>query len=281
MIKIVTDSTCEAPPGVLQHPAVTVVPLYVVFGKESLKDKVQISHDAFWQRAQTANPLPTTSQPTPTDFLGPFRSLTEAGDEVIAVTISGKLSGTYSSAAQAKQELPSQPIDLVDSESTSVGLGLMVQEALRMVEQGASRAEIVSALNDMRAHVRILFSVDTLDYLARGGRIGKAQAFVGTLLSFKPMLAITDGEIVPVARVRSRRKALETLVETHASAAPQRGPGVSVGVTHANAPDEARAVAQELGTTFGTTDVFVAELGPVLGVHTGPGMIGAAVYARA
>ena len=279
MIRIITDSTCEAPQDVLTHPSMTVVPLYVVFGQESLKDQIEISRDEFWRRLPAADPMPTTSQPTPADFLAPFRAFADAGDEIVAITISSKLSGTYSSAIQAKAEIPWHPIDVVDSFSTSVGLGLIVRHALRMAQSGASRLQIVQAIEAMREHVPVLFSVDTLEYLARGGRIGKAQALMGTLLSFKPMLGITDGVIVPVSRVRSRRKALEALTETHAQAVTGRGSAVQIGVTHAGADDEAKTVAADLCRAFETSDAFIVDLGAVLGVHTGPGMIGAAVYA--
>jgi len=160
MIRIVTDSTCEAPAAVLQHPAVTVVPLYVLFGKEALKDKVEISQEQIWQRLPTSNPLPTTSQPTPADFLAPFRAFTEAGDEVIAVVLSSRLSGTHNSAIQAKADLPWQPVDVVDSATTSVGLGIVVSEALRMAEAGVPRATIVATLESMRARVHFLFALD-------------------------------------------------------------------------------------------------------------------------
>jgi DegV family protein with EDD domain len=279
MIRIVTDSTCEAPRELLQHPSVTVVPLYVLFGQEALKDGVEITQEEFWRRLPSANPLPTTSQPTPADFLAPFRAFTDAGDEIIAVTIASKLSGTHNSAEQAMQQLPQQPIDLVDSLTTSIGEGIMVQEAFRLIEKGASRQEIVATLNQMRERVHVLFSVNTLEYLARGGRLGKGQALMGTLLSVKPMLRIADGELHPAGRVRSRKKALEALVETHEKLTTARGPQVRIGVTHANALDEARGMAETLGRAFNTQDVFIAELGPVLGTHTGPGMIGAGVYA--
>ncbi len=277
MIRIITDSTCEASQDVLTHPAVTVVPLYVVFGQESLKDGVEITRDQFWQRLPTVDLLPTTSQPTPADFLAPFREYTDAGDEIVAITISSKLSGTYSSATQAKQELPWQPIDIFDSLTTSVGLGLLVRQALRMAEAGASLAEIMQALETLQPTVPVLFSVNTLEYLARGGRIGKAQAFMGGLLSFKPMLGIEDGLIVPVSRVRSRHKALAALTETLAQTVSGRGPAVQIGVTHAGTYAEAQVVAADLGRVFETSDVFIADLGAVLGVHTGPGMIGAAI----
>jgi len=279
MIRVVTDSTCEAAPELMAHPAVTAVPLYVLFGQEALKDGVEITQRDFWARLPKANPLPTTSQATPNDFLEPFRRFTDAGDQVIAVTLSAKLSGTYESAVQAKAALPDRPIEVVDSLTTSVGLGLIVQEALALSEGGASLHEIATRLEQMRRGVHFLFALDTLEYLQRGGRIGKAQAFVGTLLSFKPILAVDGGEVTPVTRVRSRRKALESLVDTLGHRVTARGPQVRLGLTHAGVPDEAAEVAEKLCQHFGSSSLTVGSLGPVLGTHVGPGTIGAAAYA--
>jgi DegV family protein with EDD domain len=281
MIRVITDSTCEASPDVMAHPAVTVVPLYVLFGQEALRDYVDISRSEFWQRLPRANPLPTTSQATPGDFLDPFRRFTDAGDEVIAVTLSTKLSGTYDSAKQAQAALPDRPIEVVDSLTISVGLGLMVQEALALADGGATRSEIVAKLNGMRDSVHLLFALDTLEYLQRGGRIGKAQAFVGTLLSFKPVLAIEGGEVVPVSRVRSRRKALEALPIALGHLVTARGPQVRLGVTHAGEPEEAAEVAESLQNHFGSSHITIGDLGPVIGTHVGPRTIGAAAYAPA
>ena len=280
MIRIITDSTCEAPPEVLGHPAVTVLPLSVVFGQTALRDGVEITREQFWQRLPTSNPLPTTSQATTADFIGPFRDFTARGDEVIALVLSAKLSGTYSSAITALESQPGWPVDVIDSRTISVGLGLMVQEAVAMVEAGLSRAEIVGRLNTMRDRVHLIFALETLEYLQRGGRIGKAQAFMGTLLKFKPLLGIVDGEVVPVTRVRSRTKALEELQNWLNQVESARGAQIRLGVTHALVPDDAAAVNQALATRFGTQSTFIAALGPVLGVHVGPGAIGAAVYAR-
>jgi len=281
MIRIITDSTCEAPDALLKHPVVSVLPLSVVFGQTSLRDGIDITREQFWQRLPAADPLPTTSQATPGDFLALFTQFTAAGDEVIAVTLSAKLSGTYDSAISARNSLPgSAPIDVIDSRTISVGLGLMLQEAVAMVEAGASRDEIVAQLIRMREKVHLIFVLETLEYLQRGGRIGKAQALMGTLLKFKPLLAVDDGEVVPVTRVRSRAKALETLQETLLQRVPQRGAQVRLGLTQAVAPDEAKAVGDKLAASFGTTPGFIAALGPVIGVHVGPGAIGAAVYAR-
>ncbi len=279
MIRIITDSTCEASEATLAHPRVTVVPLTVIFGQQALLDGVGITREEFWERLPKADKLPTTSQASPAQFEEPFRRFTDAGDEVIVLPISAKLSQTYNSALIAKENLEGRPIDIVDSKSTSIGLGLLVEEAVSMAEAGATRQEIVARLTKMREEIRIIFVLETLEYLEKGGRIGKAQAFVGTLLKFKPLLGIVDGEVVPVARVRSRAKALETLQELLLAQVPARGPGVRIGVTQALAAAEARQLGESLAQKFGTRLSFLSSLGPVLGVHVGPGTIGVAVHA--
>lgn len=281
MIRIITDSTCEAPPEVLRHPAVTVIPLSVVFGQEALRDGIDITRDQFWARLPSANPLPTTSQAAPSDFLGLFESFVAAGDEVIAIVISGKLSGTLSSALVAYESHPGWPVEVVDSKSVSVGLGLLVQEAVRMLDAGASRSEITARLLALREQVRLVFVLETLEYLQRGGRIGKAQAFVGTLLKFKPLLGIVDGEVVPLARVRSRGKALETAQELLTQQVTARGANVRMALTNALAPEETWAAGARLSKIFETADFYVSDLGPVIGVHVGPGTIGVAVMPTA
>ncbi|HEX9116916.1 MAG TPA: DegV family protein, partial [Anaerolineae bacterium] len=209
----------------------------------------------------------------------PFRRLTEAGDEVLAITLSHKFSGTYESAVMAQESLSGRPIDVFDSLSVSIGLGLIVQEALKMVEAGATRPEIIARLTRMRDQVHILFTLETLEYLQKGGRIGRGQAFVGTLLKFKPLLGIKDGEVFPATRVRTKHKALETMLDLLAEEMPVRGPKVKLAVVHACAAEEAAEVEEALKKRFGSSDSFMSTLGPVIGVHVGPGTIGAAVYA--
>ncbi len=278
MIYVVTDSTCEGPQEILTHPRVRIVPLYVQFGEESLRDGSEISTVEFWRRLPGERNLPKTSQAAPGDFLGLFERLTNDGHEVVAILLSSKLSGTYESARIAQAGLPGRPIDLVDSLTTSMGLGMMVQKAVEMAEAGATRAEIVTKVQAMRDKIHILFAVETLEYIQRGGRIGRAQAFVGTLLKFKPLLAIREGEVYPVTRVRTKRKALETMLETLGNEVPARGGGVKLGVVHAAAEGEAHDVAEALMAGFDSRRIFIGLLGPVLGVHVGPGTIGAAAY---
>ncbi len=279
MIRIITDSTCEAPAEILHHPAVTVVPLSVVFGQDALRDGVDITREQFWTRLPNSNPLPTTSQAAPSDFLGLYQSFTDAGDEVIVLPIAGKLSGTLSSAMIAYESQTGWPVDVVDSKSVSIGLGLLVQESVKLIDAGATRAEIVARLLALREKVQIVFVVETLEYLLKGGRIGKAQAFVGTVLKFKPLLGIVDGEVVPLARVRSRAKALEAAQDLLLKGTRARGANVKLALTHALAPEDAWALAAKLSKVLETTNYYVSDLGPVLGVHVGPGTIGAAVVA--
>lgn len=277
MIRIITDSTCEAPPEVLGHPAVTVLPLTVLFGQTALRDGVDISYAEFWARLPQSDPLPTTSQAAPSDFTALLARCVPAGEEVVILTISSKFSGTYSSALTAAEAYPGA-VSVVDSRTTSIGQGLLLQEALALRDAGATREQIVARLETMREKIRIMFVLETLEYLQRGGRIGKAQAFVGTLLKFKPLLGIVDGEVVPLTRVRSRAKALEAVQELLLAQVSARGPQVRVAVTNALAEEEARAVGEKLAAHMGTRLSFVTGLGPVLGVHVGPATIGIAVY---
>ncbi len=278
MIRIITDSTCEAPPEIMTHPRVTVVPLSVVFGQTSLRDGVEITREEFWRRLPESNPLPTTSQAVPSDFLTPFEQFCSAGDEVIVLTLSSKLSGTYAAALAAQETYSYWPISVIDSQTISVGLGILLQEAVRLAEAGVGREEIVERITAMREKIHLVFVLETLEYLQKGGRIGKAQAFMGTLLKFKPLLRISDGEVAPVARVRSRAKALEAVQEYLLSQVTGRGPQVRMALTQALASGEAKAVGDKLAASFGTGGFHIAALGPVIGVHVGPGTIGVGVY---
>ena len=276
MIRFITDSTCEAPDELLSHPAVTVVPLYVLFGQESLRDNVDISREEFWKRLPSAKPLPTTSQVPPSGFLAPFREYTDAGDEVIALVISGKLSRTYDSAISAQSEIPDRPIEVVDSLTTSVCLGLLLQDGLRMAEAGKTRAEIVARLNALRSNVHLLFALETLEYLVRGGRIGRVQALAGALLHVKPLIAVDhhDGKYNTVARIRTLPRALHAIAD-HLFSIHGDTP-LWVTVLHGRFAEQAGALVQELNTRLNVARIEILRIAPVLGVHTGPGIVGAA-----
>ena len=279
MIKIVTDSTAYLSEETVNKHNIRVVPLYVHFGSKAFKEGVELSQNDFYTRLKEAPELPTTSQPSAGEFHDVFTQLAQAGHEVLTLTISSKLSGTWNSAMAAKEMLPEAKISIVDSLSTSVGLELMVREAVSMAEAGADRAAIVAQMETIRDKMRIFFVVDTLEYLAKGGRIGNAKAFLGTVLKVKPILVLDSGAIEPLEQVRSKRKAVARMLDLVEDRLGDQAPQANVAVTHALVPGEAQLVSQELVDRLGTAPPIIAELGPVIGTHTGPGVVGVAAYA--
>jgi DegV family protein with EDD domain len=278
-IKIVTDSTAYLPEATVREHDIRVVPLCVHFGQKDFKEGVELSIEEFYTRLREAPELPSTSQPSPGDFRQVFEDLVEQDYEILVLTISSKLSGTYNSAMAAKGDLPEARIAVVDSLSTSIGLHLMLMAAIESTKNGTSLEQVAAQMEDIRGRLHVLFVVDTLEYLAKGGRIGNAKAFLGTLLKVKPILILKDGAIEPLEQVRSKRKAemrlLDLIEERLADGAPQ----AQVAVTHALVPDEAEIVAQELVDRLGCGQPLVSEVGPVIGTHTGPGVVGVAAYA--
>lgn len=278
MIAIVTDSTAYLPEATVRAHDLRIVPLCVHFGTRAFKEGVELSIPDFYSRLKAAPELPTTSQPSAGDFHEVFKALHEAGREILCLTISTKLSGTWNSAMAAKEMLPGADISIIDSLSTSIGLQLMVEAAAASVRQGATRDELTKQLEELKQKLYVLFVVDTLEYLAKGGRIGNAKAFLGTMLKIKPILTLHEGAIEPLEQVRSRRKALARMQDLIVQHAGDKGSQAKVAITHALALEEALAVKQELVDRLGCAEPSVAELGPVIGTHTGPGVIGVATY---
>lgn len=278
MIKIVTDSTAYLQEDYVQEHDIRIVPLCVHFGDRDFKEGVDLSYEEFYDRLKNAPELPTTSQPSAGEFHQVFQELAQAGHEIIAVTISSRLSGTWNSAMAAKEMLPEAEISVVDSLSTSVGLQLMVQDAVEAIEAGASRQQVLDRIEEIKKKILVLFVVDTLEYLAKGGRIGNAKAFLGTLLKVKPILVLQDGAIEPLEQVRSKSKAKARMLDIIAEHVNGKAPDAKAGVAQALVPDEAAAVAQELETRLGCPTPSVNPVGPVIGTHTGPGVIGIAAY---
>jgi DegV family protein with EDD domain len=277
-IKIVTDSTAYLAETFVREHGIHVVPLCVHFGDREFKEGVELSNEDFYDRLQRAEQLPTTSQPSAGEFYDVFEELVGAGHEIVVLTISSKLSGTWNSAMAAKEMLPEANISIVDSLSTSVGLHLMVKAAIQATQNGASRQEIVHQIEEMKEQMRVLFAVDTLEYLAKGGRIGNAKAFLGTLLKVKPILILQDGAIEPLEQVRSKRKAQARILDLVEEQIGSKGPQAKVAIAQALVPDEAQTIAQELEDRLGCPPPVVSEVGPVIGTHTGPGVIGVAAY---
>lgn len=270
---IVLDSTADFPEARDRHPNMRVVPLYVRFGDESFRDYVELDPHDFYVRLRSATKLPTTSQPTPQDFLSTYNAL--AGYErVYSIHISSKLSGTFQSASVAAGEAGGDRIRLIDSESASIGIAMLALDVQRLLERGTTDDEIEALAAQHVQRAGILFTVDTLEFLAKGGRIGRAQALAGSLLNVKPILGIDDGEVVPVTRVRGRQKALEEFRKRFEQATTD-GPGLRVGFAHAEAPETVAALQAIIQSARPQAIVeLTTTLGAVVGTHAGPGTVG-------
>jgi DegV family protein with EDD domain len=281
MIKIVTDSTSYLPPDLVEEFDLRIVPLNVHFGKDRVfQEGVNLTHEEFYAMLAEAPELPTTSQPSPGQFRDVFTELAEAGHDVLCIVISSKLSGTYQSALDARRMLPDANIVIVDSHFVAAALGLMVVTAAEMTADGHSMDEIVARVEQMRRDMKLYFVVDTLEYLQKGGRIGAAAALVGTLLKVKPILTLDEGIVKPLDKVRSKRKAIQRLLaelESHVSP----GQPVQAIVMHAQVPDEVSELEAEVRRRFNCQRTIFGEVGPVVGVHAGPGVLGAAVCPEA
>ena len=269
---IVLDSTADLPDAADRFANWRVVPLYVSFGDESLRDGVDIDPTEFYSRLRETSVFPTTSQPTPGDFLACYREL-GAYERILSLHVSAQVSGTYGSAEAAGAELGDGRVRAIDTETASASIALLALAIQRRLERGTSDEEIDALVERYRRERGLLFTVDTLEFLQRGGRIGKAAAFAGTLLQDKPILSIADGEVVPVKRVRGERKAFAQL----ASALETRTrdePGFQLGIAHAAAPERAAELeALVRGRRPQAELELVVALGAVIGSHAGPGTL--------
>ncbi len=279
MIKIITDSTCALSAKFLAERDIDIVSLKVTFGETESYDEVTgITNKIFYQRIMSEKVFPSTSQPSVGEFKAAYERAAATHDEILVLTLSSKLSGTFSSATTAANILPDIPITLFDSYSVALGLGLMAATASDMALAGAPMAEIVSRLEQMRHDIRIYFIVDSLEYLRRGGRIGGAAAFVGGILNIKPILTFVDGKIEAIDKVRSKRKAIARISELLTGAVSNPTHPVQIGVMHAVAETEMQPLKNKILQTFPNhTRVIIGEISPVLGAHGGPGLLGAGI----
>lgn len=275
-VRIITDRTCDLPPELEKELNIINIPVYLIFGKTTYRDGVDITTDQFYQKLLHEPVYPTTSQPTPKDFADVFNNLSQEADGILAIHISKKLSGTINSAEQAVKMVTTKgPIEIIDSMSVSMGLGLQVIAAARMAKQGKKMAEISAAVKSMVPNTKVFILFDTLEYLAKGGRIGKAKSLMGAILNVKPLISVKDGEMMPAGQVRSRAKGKEKLLEFANGLK-----GVEdLAVIHSTTPDEAREMANSI-TSFPKERVHVQRIGPVLATHAGPGVLGIAVRTK-
>ena len=270
---IVVDSTADFPEAPERFPNWRVVPLYVRFGDESFRDYVELSPEQFYARLREAPETPSTSQPTPGDFLTVYEELARY-ERILSIHIAGKLSGTIESARAAARELGGERVRTIDSESASAAIAMLGLAIQRRLERGTSDEEVDALVERYRREARLLFTVDTLEYLARGGRIGRARAWAGELLNIKPILSIEDGEVLPVKRVRGNRKAFLEFASRFESSTVDRA-SLCVGIAHAEAPEKAEALRKLVRDKRPAAEIeIVTTLGPVVGTHAGPGTVG-------
>jgi DegV family protein with EDD domain len=276
-VAIVTDSTANMPENLLEEYGIQVIPLTVNWDGESLLDGVDIQQDVFYQRLQTAKEMPTTSQPSVGQFMEFFTKVAETADSIVGIFISEALSGTMDSARSAVKEMPELAIEVVDSRSASMGLALIVTEAARMAAAGKEYKEIAETARAIMPKVRLLFVVDTLEFLHKGGRIGGAQRLVGSVLSIKPILHLVDGKIESLASVRTKRKAINRLLEIVGDESGWR-PEVHYGVLDATAPETGDMVFEQIKQQGQPAELLRSGISPVIGTHIGPGAVGVAFY---
>jgi DegV family protein with EDD domain len=270
---IVLDSTADFPEATGRFPNWRVVPLYVNFGTESFRDGVDLTGAEFYERLKTAPELPTTSQPTPPDFLATYQELS-GYERIYSLHLPATLSGTIQSAATAAAELGGDAVRTVDTSTASAGIALLALAIQRRLERGTTDEEIDALVERYRAEHGLLFTVDTLEFLARGGRIGRAKAFAGELLHVKPILSIKDGEVIPIKRVRGGRKAFQEFVGA-VQAQTKDEPGLRFGIAHAAAPEKAAELEKMVRDLRPQAQIDIETmLGAVVGTHAGPGAVG-------
>ncbi|MFC1982426.1 DegV family protein [Chloroflexota bacterium] len=273
-IKIITDSLSDLTSDMAQELGITVVPVYVRFGEEVYRDRVEMTTEEFYHRLVQGTVLPTTTQPPPGDFLNVYNKLAKEADEILVVTLSNKLSGTYQSALQAKSMVGNKcRIEVIDSQLVIMGLGLVVIAAAKAARSGASFDELVNLVNTAMTRSHSVMILDTLKYLAKGGRIGKAQSFLGSMLSVKPILTVKDGEVHPLTRVRSRVAGTEYLYNFVAGFPRIEG----LAVEHATTPDEADELIERLGSIFPKEQIYKSTVSPVIGTYVGPQVLSVSV----
>jgi DegV family protein with EDD domain len=279
-VAIVTDSTAYIPDDILKEYRITVTPQILIWGEETYQDGVDILPSEFYKKLTTAKVMPTTSQVAIVTMKSTFENLLEAGYDVLGIFLSAKLSGTMQSATQAREMLPkaAQKIVVLDSETTAMAMGFHVLSAARAAQAGASLIECKKLAKEAQNHTGVYFVVDTLEFLRRGGRIGGAQAMLGSALNIKPLLELRDGRIESVEKVRTKGKAIDRMIDLVVERTNGRTP-VRLATLHANAEAEARYALEKAASLLSPIEQILASVSPVIGTHAGPGTVGLAYMA--
>lgn len=279
-IALVTDSTTYMPPELVKKYNISVAPQVLIWGDKTYRDGVDIQSQEFFTRLKTARVMPTTSQVAVISFQEIFQKLVDQGYEVLALLISSKLSGTVQSALQARDLMSSarEKVNIVDSQSVAMALGFQVLAVARALEDGASLKDAIALAEISYQYTGVFFAVDTLEFLHRGGRIGSAQRFIGTMLNMKPILAIQDGRVEGIERIRTKNKAHDRVLELTLEKVAGRTP-VRLATLHANAAEDARALLTRAEQALSPVESIFTEVSPTVGTHAGPGTVGLAFMA--
>lgn len=270
-VTVVVDSTADIPPHLAEEVGLRVVPLLVRFGEQTYRDGVDLDAEGFLRLLTSTSALPQTSQPPATAFEAVFHEALEVGRDVVCLTIASRLSGTYNSARLAAEALDASRIQVIDSNTLTMHLGWGAIAAARAARNGASASDVVAIAVSTLQRGRLYALLETLDFLYRGGRIGRAAQLVGSMLNIKPILTVQDGEVVPLERVRTWRRAIERLVELTRQDAPLE----ALAVMHVGNPGDAQAIAERLADLIPSDQVLIAQAGPVIATYAGPGAVGA------
>lgn len=277
-VTLITDSTAYIPKNLVAKYGIRVAPQILIWGEETFNDGVDIQPSEFYSRLKTAKVMPSSSQVTPKTFHEIYKQEMEAGNSMLAILISNDLSGTIASAIQAKEMLPGVNVEIVDSRTTAMAMGYQVLTVARALEDGANLAEAKALAEQTTQHVGVVFAVDTLEFLHRGGRIGGGARFLGSALQLKPILEVTGGKVEAIEKVRTRSKSLSRVVEVIGERIGGRTP-VHLATLHANSPDDAQLLLAEASKQLNPVESILAEVSPVVGTHAGPGTVGLAFMA--
>jgi DegV family protein with EDD domain len=270
VVKIVTDSTCDLPAHIAKDLDITVVPAYVHFGNKTYRDGVDITCDELYRRLVEGPVHPTTSAPSPGDFVQAYNKLAEETDNIVSITVTSKMSAIYKSAMIAREALVGKcRIEVVDSQSMTMGLGLITMAGAERARHGDGMEEVLEAIRNAIPRVHLVAMLDTLKYALKGGRLGKASRLLGAMIKVKPMISMRDGEVIPAGLARTRVKAIDRLTDF----VRKRVPIEEIAVVHNTSPKEAETLAGRLKSIIPDRESIMAKVGPGLGVHGGPGAL--------
>jgi DegV family protein with EDD domain len=275
-VAIVTDGTCSLTPAQGEQLGIHIAPIYVTLGEKTYRAGIDLDSEEFYRFLSASKKLPTTAQPTVTDFVNIYNKLAEEAEEIVTIVISHHMSATIQSAEMAREQFDKVPVHIIDSESTSLGLGMMAIAAARAAEQGQNAQAVLQLVENLKQKINVIFTVNTLEYLHKGGRIGGATAFLGTAMDIKPILYIKNGRIEPLERQRTRKRSISRLVELMEKNVGEKP--VHVAILHGNVPEESRQLEQTVRSQFNCVELITSDMGPVIGTHAGPGTLGLVFY---